>query len=207
MPRRNRVSPFGNIEFSDAKGQFMGNRGVLINEAGEVRRLYAHKNWVCCTLVSRNGERIRFDTTDHYTPIFFWDEAVALSAGHRPCGQCRNADYKAFKRAFAIASGRIDETTLTSNRIDAMLHADRIEHKQKTTFHMRLSDLPAGCIFLTVDRPDAALLWHRGQAYPWRHDGYQPPVEIDPATVVTVLTPKLTVATIRAGYEPQLRLT
>lgn len=206
MTRTNRVSPFGAIEFSSAKGAFMGNRGILLDARGEICRSYAHKNWVCCTLVSRNGAKVRFDAADHYTPLFFWDEAVALSAGHRPCAQCRNADYKAFKRAFAIAVG-VDETTLTSSGIDAMLHADRIKHKQKKTFYTPLSDLPSGCFFLTDSRPDAALLWHDGQAYPWRHDGYQPPVEIYPATAVTVLTPKLTVNTISAGYQPHIGLT
>ena len=28
-----------------------------------------------------------------WTPLFFWDEAVAFAAGHRPCALCRHADF------------------------------------------------------------------------------------------------------------------
>jgi len=206
MARRNRVSPFGAIEVSPAKGLFLGNRGILVDANGEIRRPHAHRNWVCCTLVPRNGGTVRFDSPDHYTPLFFWDEAVALSAGHRPCAQCRHVDYKAFKAAFAIAAGGVDAATLTSGQMDAMLHADRIDGRQKRTFRMALSNLPSGCFFTQAGRPEVAFLWHGDKAYPWSHSGYGAPVALDPATLVDVLTPKRTVATIKAGYEPQLRL-
>ena len=29
--------------------------------------------------------------------LFFLDEATAFAAGHRPCAECRNADYKRFR--------------------------------------------------------------------------------------------------------------
>ena len=39
------------------------------------------------------------------TELFFLDEATALAAGHRPCGECRYRDYQAFKDAWAVAHG------------------------------------------------------------------------------------------------------
>lgn len=206
MSRRNRISPFGNIEFSDAKGSFMGNRGILVDATGQVRKTHAHKNWICCTLVSKTGTRVTFDAQDHYTPLFFWDEAVALAAGHRPCAECRNADCKAFKRAFVAATGDADESALKAAQIDARLHADRLEGKAKKTFRARLLDLPAACFFALADQPDLAYLWHGGRALPWSHHGYGPSLALDPDTIVEVLTPKLTVAILAAGYSPQLQL-
>ena len=37
------------------------------------------------------------------TALFFWDEAQALAAGHRPCGECRYLDHQRFKAAWAAA--------------------------------------------------------------------------------------------------------
>ena len=51
-----------------------------------------------------------------YTGLFFLDEATALAAGHRPCAECRNADYQSFL-ALTGASG--------ADELDEMLHAER----------------------------------------------------------------------------------
>lgn len=39
------------------------------------------------------------DAAGAYTDLFFLDEAVALAAGDRPCGECRRADFNAFRAA------------------------------------------------------------------------------------------------------------
>jgi hypothetical protein len=48
-PRRNRVTPTGEIVAIPAKGRMMGNRGSLIDERGNIVREYGHKR---CGLVT-----------------------------------------------------------------------------------------------------------------------------------------------------------
>ena len=65
------------------------------------------------------GRRVVFDTKGHYTPLFFLDEAVAFAAGHRPCAECRRADFLRFKRHFNRATGRPDDQFVPAREIDA----------------------------------------------------------------------------------------
>ena len=46
MPRLNRVNPFGDIITAPERGTFMGNRGVLHDEEGSIRRAWQGKRWV-----------------------------------------------------------------------------------------------------------------------------------------------------------------
>ena len=48
MPRRNRVTPFGEIVAVPERGAFMGNRGVLHDEIGNIRRAWKEKRWIVC---------------------------------------------------------------------------------------------------------------------------------------------------------------
>jgi hypothetical protein len=41
-----------------------------------------------------------------WTQLFFLDEAVALSAGHRPCFRCRREAAELFRAAWAAAKAR-----------------------------------------------------------------------------------------------------
>ena len=43
--------------------------------------------------------------SNHYTQLFFLDEAVALAAGHRPCAECRRDDYNASRQAWSQTNG------------------------------------------------------------------------------------------------------
>jgi hypothetical protein len=74
-----------------------------------------------------------------YTGLFFLDDATALAAGHRPCAECRHADYRSFLDLTA-ASGADD--------LDRRLHAER------GRLHDReLDGLPDGAIVLVDGEP------------------------------------------------------
>ncbi len=88
MPRQNRLNPFGEIIATPERGTFMGNRGVLHDDEGRIKRAWQLKRWIVCVLVFR-GRKRRVMTLGRYTEVFFLDEATALAAGHRPCAECR----------------------------------------------------------------------------------------------------------------------
>ncbi|MEF9603256.1 hypothetical protein O4J55_13220 [Paracoccus sp. PXZ] len=81
-----------------------------------------------------------------YTELFFFDEAAALAAGHRPCAECRNADYKAFKHCWEQCFG-----PATAAEMDRALHRTRVHSRAKAQIrHRRLAaELPDGAMFLT----------------------------------------------------------
>jgi hypothetical protein len=69
------------------------------------------------------GRRRQLWAPGKLTELFFLDEATGLAAGHRPCGECRNRDYRAFKSAWASAHPGEE---LSAPAIDAHLHTDRL---------------------------------------------------------------------------------
>ena len=83
MPRQNRVTPFGELIATPARGTLMGNRGCLHDSQGTIRRAYQGKRWIICLLDFKNRRRTVM-TPGQYTELFFLDEATALAAGHRP---------------------------------------------------------------------------------------------------------------------------
>lgn len=64
-------------------------------------------------------------TPGRYTHLFFLDEATALAAGHRPCGECRRGEYVRFKDAWATVQG-LDAGTVKAGDMDRVLHPDRV---------------------------------------------------------------------------------
>ncbi|MDL2398455.1 hypothetical protein [Rhizobium mayense] len=205
--RPNRVTPFGQLESSPHHGGFMGNRGDLHAADGSIARLFKLKAWICCTLEERNGYRVTFDTPGRYTPLFFWDEAVAMAAGHRPCAQCRFADYTRFKVAFNRAKGYPDDQKVPVSRIDAELDADRLDDQtQQRRYVAEACDLPSGAFVTLADNPHLPHLLWEGEAYPWSHGGYTAPVSISPRTKIIMLTPRILIETMKAGYRPSVRL-
>ena len=102
-PLQNRVTPFGEIVSAPWRGALMGNRGCLHDGDGHLGvRRWRHQHWVCCLTAFRGRVRDPMPA-GRWTALFFWDEAVALAAGHRPCGQCRYVDYQRFKSAWQDA--------------------------------------------------------------------------------------------------------
>jgi hypothetical protein len=84
MARQNRVTPFGDIIATPERGAIMGNRGVLHDSGGRIRRAWQLKRWIVCVLEFR-GRKRQVMTPGRCTELFFLDEATALAAGYRPC--------------------------------------------------------------------------------------------------------------------------
>lgn len=153
MPRRNRVTPFGEIVAVPERGAFMGNRGVLHDEIGNIRRAWKEKRWIVC-LVEFKERRRRVMAPGHYTELFFLDEATGLAAGHRPCAECRRERFEAFRNAWPSGC-------LLAPALDSQLHAERLNPDgSQRRFEANLDDLPDG-VFVTrreaVER--AYLIW------------------------------------------------
>ena len=51
-PLQNRVTPFGEIVATSARGTMMGNRGGCLHDAAQRlrRRRWASRRWICCRL-------------------------------------------------------------------------------------------------------------------------------------------------------------
>ncbi len=77
--RQNRVAPTGEIVAIPLRGSWMGNRGILHDDAGRVVRNHASNLWITCALEFR-GWRAEQWQPHHYTVLFFHDEAVSLAA-------------------------------------------------------------------------------------------------------------------------------
>src|SRR5207248_3544372 len=123
MPRQNRVTPFGDIIATPDRGTFMGNRGVLHDAEGRIKRAWQLKRWIVCVLDFK-GRKRRVMTPGRYTELFFLDEATALAAGHRPCFACRWPDARAFAIAWACAFALSPPPR--ADAMDGRLHAERL---------------------------------------------------------------------------------
>jgi hypothetical protein len=121
MPERNRVTPLGDIVATPLRGAWTGNRGHL-HSGHEITRFHASNLWITCVLSFRGRWREQWQP-HRYTYLFFHDEAVSFAAGHRPCAECRCADYNAYRAAWADAAG----TPLPSaQELNRQLHAERL---------------------------------------------------------------------------------
>ena len=200
MALQNRVTPLGEIVADPARGDFMGNRGILHDGA---RRLgvsrWKHKAWIVCTLAFKSRKR-EIMAPGRYTELFFLDEATALAAGHRPCWECRRVAALAYRSAFAEGNGL--ENTPSSREIDSLLHGARIV---TGTRHQRRAErvgreLPDGVFVIVGEQPWLVL---HNRLLRWTPAGYDAVREM-PEGLVTVATPLPSVAAIAAGYHPAL---
>jgi len=205
MPRRNRVTPFGEIVATPERGTAMGNRGRLHDESGRILRPWQVRRWLLCRLEFR-GRRRTIMAPDRYTELFFLDEATGLAAGHRPCFECRRRSFHAF--ADAWAAGNADDSGLrrpTAGSIDDRLHAERVgPGRSKRTFSCAVADLPDGVLVVSGAEPGRACLLRGGRLLAWLPGGYTGRPPIPDGLVVTVLTPRSTVRAIQAGYAPEV---
>ncbi|WP_181701924.1 hypothetical protein [Chthonobacter albigriseus] len=208
MPLQNRVTPFGEFEATSARGTLMGNRGILHDDQQRLGRArWKHKHWVACAL-SFKGRKRPLMAPHAYTELFFCDEAVSLAAGHRPCSECRKANYERFVTAWRKANGDLDGRTPRAGEIDTVLHKDRLTpERRKATSESALGLLPPGTFIALPDEPSSAWLVGEGAIQAWSHAGYGE-VRITSGTeMVTCLTPASTVRALAAGYRPALHPT
>lgn len=197
-PLQNRVTPDGQILAVSARGLMMGNRGIL-HDAGQHlgNRRWAHPNWVACRLEFRGRHRPVMQPR-RYTELFFLDEAVALAAGHRPCAECRRADYRTYQRLWQTAHGG---ELPRAAAMDAALHRARVRRDRgQITHDADLADLPDGCFIAEDGLPHLVL---GGALHPYAPGGYGAPVPRRRARVA-VLTPQPTVAVLRQGYRAMI---
>ena len=204
MPLQNRVTPFGELIRTPARGTVMGNRGRLHDADRRILRrvVPSYRAWVTCVLEFR-GRRRPVMQPDRYTELFFVDEATALAAGHRPCGECRRTDFVRFKAAWL--AGNPDRglgATSPIGALDRELHRDRLDaERRQRTIAGDLDTLPDG-VFVTLDDPTEAMLLWRGALRPWSAAGYGEARPRPTGVRVSLLTPASTVRAIVAGYAP-----
>jgi hypothetical protein len=206
MPLQNRVTPYGDVIAVEARGALMGNRGRLHNAIRQVvrRQVSSCDAWVTCLLAFK-GRRRTVMTPGRYTELFFLDEATALTAGHRPCGECRRADYRRFRAAWLAGNPeRGLAGSVPIGAIDRELHRDRLtlEGRQRT-FLADVETLPDG-VFVAREGREPPLLNWRGALWPWSPEGYGNPETKLGAGVATVLTPMSTMRALAAGYTPDV---
>jgi len=187
VPLPNRVDPFGALHAVPERGGFTGNRGCLVDDDGRYVRHHRGNLWIICRTAFR-GRRVGLTRPRRWTPLFFLDDAVGLAAGHRPCGECRHADYLAYREAVAAALGQPQRAGDLNRRLAA-------ERGTTSTD----SDLPDGAVVLS-DGPRLVL---GGRLYAFAFSGWYDPVA-RPAGPLPVLTPPTSVAALRHGYAPQL---
>jgi hypothetical protein len=198
MPLRNRATPVGEIVAVPGRGTLMGNRGILHDAERRIVRDWQVRRWIACRLEFRGRHRAVM-SPGTYTELFFLDEAAALADGHRPCAECRHADYRAFQIAWqSIYPGQAS----SADAIDRVLHAERrIRPFLKRTYFERINALPDGSYVMLDDRPWLVL----GEAlWAWSPGAYTEHAPRPLDTDVAVLTPSSIVGVLRAGYQPRL---
>ena len=202
MPLQNRVTPFGEIVATPARGMFTGNRGIIHDPATKtlLTKRWSNPAWITCVCDFR-GRRREVMATQSWTELFFLDEATALAAGHRPCFYCRRIEANAFRAAWEQGNGL---ARVRATEIDAVLHAERLSKRAK-----RLQALP--CVI--ADLPDGAMVAAGGESYLiaqgramlWSFAGYQ---EVDNIRgIALLLTPPSTIKALSAGYRATLHPT
>ncbi len=205
MSKQNRVTPYGEIVALPQRGLFTGNRGVLHNEQQEVIRPYKLKAWIICRLQFK-GRRRAIMQPNHYTELFFLDEATALAAGHRPCFECQRERANAFRAAWQAGNHPSHtDTAVKVADMDNVLHEERLtsarllKDKKKRMFTAVLNQLPEGTLVEIAARP--YLIWQE-KLFLWTPGGYSPTILPVNAKPVQVLTPASTVNALANGYVP-----
>jgi hypothetical protein len=205
MPKQNRVNPYGEIIATAARGDMMGNRGILHNDQQQIVRSYKSKAWIIC-LLEFKGRRRSVMSPGKYTELFFLDEATALAAGHRPCYECQRERAKAFRDAWITANpDAVEGSSLRMGQIDEVLHTERLtttrrtKDQQKRTYSASMNELPNGTFIEWQEQP--CLVWD-AFLYPWTVDGYQTPIPRPIQEHTVVLTPRSTVKVLASGYTP-----
>jgi hypothetical protein len=171
----------------------MGNRGILHNPRREIVRDWQVRRWIACRLEFRGRHRPVM-SPGSYTELFFLDEAAALADGHRPCAECRHADYRAFQSAWRAVH---PTGSVAADAIDVVLQAERREGPFRKRMHVAPIDSLADGTYIVLDGrawlvlQDTLLAWS-----PDRYGERRP----RPSGEASVLTPVSIAAVLAAGY-------
>ncbi|MDP9025156.1 MAG: hypothetical protein M3N13_07275 [Candidatus Eremiobacteraeota bacterium] len=193
MAERNRVDPYGEIITTELRGCWMGNRGNLHRDHAIVRP-WNGKRWITCVLEYKGWIAPQWKP-GRWTALFFYDEALAFAAGHRPCALCRREDYRRYQVAVDMNG---------ADAIDAQLHGERLDGRIKRTHAVAWRGLPSGTFVELLGVPHLVLT---DRIRPWdiRH-GYGAPSSRPEHGDARVLTPPLSLRAFAAGYAPQIRI-
>ncbi len=194
---QNRVDPFGAIHANPARGLFMGNRGGKIHDPATktlLKRRFASRQWIICVTDFRGRNREVMGNS--YTELFFLDEATALAAGHRPCAECRRADFKRYCASVSSGFGELPKV----DAIDRKMHGERLTARSAVGSKTAMQ-LPDGAM---VAIGDVAFARRGAQALPWTFSGYGTALEWEPIALQKpiLLTPLTNVAALQNGYSP-----
>lgn len=209
VPRRNRVDPFGDLHSVPERGMFTGNRGCLVDDEGRVVRHHRGRLWITCVTRYR-GWRVGLARPGRWTPIFFLDDAVALAAGHRPCGLCRRNEYDSYRDAI----GRAESSTrdLGAEELNRRLAAERLlpgrgldRADDRKLWSAVIDDLPPGTVIVDGSRRPQLVLDDRLLSFSFA--GWTLPVARPSNEEVEVLTPRSSVAALGNGFTPVLHPT
>jgi hypothetical protein len=132
-----------------------------------------------------------------YTELFFLDEAMALAAGHRPCAECRRADYDQLRALWS----ELHPDQIGADAIDAQLHTERMG---LTTSDRRFHEAPF------AELPDGAFVMHEStpclvlgsRLLPWSPGGYTAAHRRPAGRRATVITPPSLVQLLRTDRTP-----
>jgi hypothetical protein len=197
MPLQNRVSPFGELIATPARGSFFGNRGGKFHRDDRTlgNRRHASKQWICCVLSFKGRQRDVWGR--YYTELFFLDEPTALAAGHRPCFECRRAEAIAFAEKFPGRSGRP-----RAGEMDERLHRERLaeDGRSKRMHPVSLKDLPDGA-FVTLGQNESFAV-KGSRLLRWSPTGYTDAIKRSPGSAM-MLTPPAITEVLARGYEPR----
>jgi hypothetical protein len=194
MPLQSRVSAFGELFATPARGTLMGNRGGRLHDDKKKlgNRRWTSKQWICCKLEFNNRHRTVWG--DGYTELFFLDEVTAFAAGHRPCFECRRKDAERFALLFAGKKKRASAPAM-----DAVLHVERLVGVAKRAHVRELDTLPDGAMIALVDEAYAVRGRHLLQ---WTPAGYKESIPRRRGVEADVLTPPSILAVLKRGYTP-----
>lgn len=210
MPRRNRVDPWGDLHADPRRGLFTGNRGCLVDENGQLVRHHNGSLWITCRTEYR-GWHHPLDAPRTWTPLFFIDDAVALAAGHRPCGLCRREDYLSFREGVRRAT--TPPSTIMATDLNRRVATERYRQGRGLTraadrllWTCDINALPAGTVILDPETCEPSLMTDE-YLQGFTFGGWTKPVERPRDLEVEVLTPPTSVSALRNGFVPTLHET
>jgi hypothetical protein len=175
---------------------FWGNRGCIHDNEGNVVRYSRGRTWATCVLEYKEIRRALM-APGRLSELFFLDEATALAAGHRPCGECRFTEYRSFREAWTVAHGGPEAR---APEIDRRLHEERLSAPGiKRLWSRPLDQLPDSTM---VELDGRAWLVIGDELLAWGPGGYGERRKRVGRAETTVLTPKATVGVLEAGFLP-----
>jgi hypothetical protein len=207
---QNRVDPWGDLHAVPDRGLFTGNRGCLVDDQGHMKRHHNGSLWITCRTEFR-GWSHPLAAPRVWTPLFFLDDAVALAAGHRPCGLCRRDDYLAYRDAVTTATN--SDQPVMATALNRLLTRERLHRGRglaraadRIVWSAEVDELPVGVVVVEAATGGPQLLTESHlQAFTF--GGWGAPIQRPQRVRVEVLTPPTSVGALSCGFVPQLHST